>query len=147
MSVNLHNSNRISIEYQKYLSHKLASNRNTLEYYLQFNTMQRNFVLPMQMLTSLISWQNPKPIHPMPAYVLGMMIIGQVATTVISLEKLTSLPFEHKVSDGGLRYKFIVGIHARSPIGIALVQCQIITHNEIRDSIIIGNDWLKQNIC
>ncbi len=146
MSVNLHNSNKISIEYQRYLSNKLACNQNTLEYYLQFNTMQRNFILPMQMLTSLISWQNPKPIYPMPAYVLGMMIISQVATTVISLEKLASLPFEHKVSDGGLRYKFIVGISARSPVGIALMQCQIVTHNEIKGSIVIDHDWLKQNI-
>ncbi len=135
-----------SVEYQKYLSNKLLHNSNNkYKYYLLCVSPKNNFAVPMTMLRSLVVWQKPKPVYPMPKYILGFLLIGQITTTVVSIESMVNLPF-YQNSISSLQYKCILCLNSDHDIAIALQACQISTISNLNNTIILDGPWLKNNL-
>jgi len=136
----------VSVEYQKYLSQKLAKSLDISFYYLLCKNIKGNFALPMDILKNLILWQKPKPIYPMPKHILGFILVGQIPTTIISLENIDSLCFYHKPSEGGVYYKYIAAIKGQYQLGLSVQNCHIALLEDLDNATILNQDWFKNNL-
>jgi chemotaxis signal transduction protein len=141
------------IEYQAQLTKKIALDAAQQDLFITFQAMQQNFIVPIQMLHSLILWQNPKKIYPNVPHILGFILTGQVITTVIALEKMQNLPFQYSLSLGGLNYQFILSLNSAPAISFALNNCQLIniaTQNNYKpndlNTIMLNQAWLNKYI-